>query len=312
MIAVGEMDPLNNEYPALLERTSTRARPLPILLSVRNRSPRDSLSPAMKLTYPTTFQQWIIKDSFELQTLLLLGALVQVVLLTILPYTYAILPAVLLAAHALVTTLHQCQTPNNNDVAYGVLPGRTTAQLPDPTTGIIPAHPSSQPLVIFYMGMRISHPLGVLAPGAIEAINRFKYMAIALADDPTDTHGLLGITRWRGGDRASNDTLLHIMFFRDVVGLHAFANGPMHREARSWLEGSGHAHIAAFHETYIVEKAAWETVYLQCPPTLLGATQVRCHGNKGEDVWVRPLVRADRPGLRGMMSRMGRPRSVSE
>lgn len=132
-------------------------------------------------------------------------------------------------------------------------------------------------------------------------------MAVELSSPAgVDTYGLLGMSRWRGGDRASHDTLLFVMYFRDLDGLRKFAAGPLHLSARQWLEKSGHRHIAAFHETYVVPAGAWETVYLDCAPVLLGDAQVKCQEEGGKQAtWVRSLVDADRPGLKTMMGRMG-------
>ncbi len=229
----------------------------------------------------------------------------QIVLFAVLPKRLALLPAVILSASAILTTVWQCIS-SHNVFGRGVLPGRTTAQLPDPSTGRIGGTPASQPLVVFHFGVRYNHPLGILSPGAMEAAVRFRAMAAELSTQPR--YGLLGMTRWRGGDRDSNDTLMFVMYFRSVEGLQLFAHDRLHLDAWKWLSSSRHRHIAAFHETFVVPAGGYETVYLDCAPTLFGATQALCkRGEEGEEaeVWVKPLVSADAPSLRSMMSRMG-------
>ncbi len=310
-----------DEFPALLPRTRTRRKPEPLPIGVRTYITHGKLPRAAAALLDSvradSGRQLIIKDAFKLRTLLVFGALFQLLLLGTLPYRVAVLPVLCVALWSAVTTAAQCWQLSSSGFMRGVLPGRTTARLPGPATGRITAAGRHQPLVVFHFGVRYNHPLGVLAPGAMEATARFRAMAADLmrprgsnSDRKGEDrdYGLLGMTRWHGGEREAGNTLMFVMYFSSLEGLHRFAHDPLHRDAWAWLAASGHGHIAAFHETFVVHPGDFEAMYLDCAPTLLGAAQVPCcQGDpREEETWVSPLVSADTPALRTMMARMGK------
>jgi hypothetical protein len=68
----------------------------------------------------------------------------------------------------------------------------------------------------------------------------------------------------------------------------------------------GCGHIGVFRETFRVAPRAYETIYINMHPTLLGATNIQIKDKEtGEGVWVPPLVDADVLALRSQFSRMG-------
>lgn len=161
-------------------------------------------------------------------------------------------------------------------------------------------------MLVFHFGVRFNHPLGLLAPGAKETGDHFIKCNNEVHARRTE-FGLLGMTQWRGAERASNNTLLNIFYFRDVEGLNRFAHDRVHRDAWKFLANAGLKHIGFFHEAFAVPRHAYETIYANLQPTLLGATSVRLEGEKeGEERWIQPLVSLDHPRLRGQMARMGR------
>jgi hypothetical protein len=188
-----------------------------------------------------------------------------------------------------------------------IIPGRTSAQLPDYQTGRHGRDPASQPVVVFHFGARFNHPLGALAPGARETLSRAVAMIRELSSSAGYArYGLLGMQRYRGDDRPSSNALLLVMYFRDLEGLRRFAHDETHRRAWDWLARSGHGHISAFHETFVVERGSWETVYLDCEPMLLGKAAVKADREDGKEEWVPTLVSANHPSLKSMAKRMGR------
>ena len=104
-----------------------------------------------------------------------------------------------------------------------------------------------------------------------------------------------------------------IQYWRSIQDLHAFAHSPIHCETWAWWESitKTHKHLAICHEVYAASSKQWETVYVNCEPTGLGATTflAKEHSDqKGveEDVWVSPLRDASTGRLRTMLGRMHR------
>lgn len=213
----------------------------------------------------------------------------------------------------------------------GVVPGRSTAYLwtKGRLTGGQNASEDANDkgLVVFHFGARFNHPLGVLAPGARTMTKLFRATLTALSDDRT-AYGLMGGDLFRGGasTRVSNDTILLVLYFRDVEGLQRFSGSVAHREAFQWLREvtklgddgkQRYPHLSAFHETFIVAPGAYETLYINTAPILLGNTFTEIFqdddGEGGEDeefgsdkspIWRNSLVNADDNRLQTMTARL--------
>lgn len=263
-------------------------------------------------------KQFIFKDIFSLPQLLLLGALGQIAIFAILPSRYALLPAVFLLLHSVATAAIQSTSPERNTFLNGTIPARTSAQIPnatynpDPDSGksLFGSRAASQEVVVLHLGVRYSHPLGPLAPGAQQTTAYF----IQLVEDLSkraEEYGCTGFSTWRAAERSSNNTLMSVFYFRSVEGLHAFAHDKAHREAWDWLnkyiKDTGHTHLGVFHETFMSAPGAYETIYVNMHPMLLGGTNVKVHNEQsGEDEYVVPLVNADVTTLRSQYGRMDR------
>lgn len=196
------------------------------------------------------------------------------------------------------------------------MPGRVTAQLPSRTGGSFGSKPAAQSLVVFHLGVRFNHPLGLLSPGAKEIGEHFQAMTDSLTER-RDEYGMLHITLWRDSERRSNNTLMMIGYFRDVECLNRFAHDAIHRDGWDWYvrfaKKEGNSHMGIFHETFVTRPGDYETIYVDCPPTLLGGSNVRVVGDAGgeekaaggEEEWIRPLVDGNHSGLRSQSMRMG-------
>lgn len=238
-------------------------------------------------------------------------------MIAVLPARYALLPLVLLLGHSVINTIIQARSPKNNPFTLDVVPGRVTAQLPSRNGGAFGSKPAAQSLVVFHLGVRFNHPLGLLSPGAKEIGDYFNAMTKSL-NERRDEYGMLHLTTWRDAERSSNNNLMTIAYFRDVDGLNRFAHDPVHREGWNWYQRfakkEGNSHIGIFHETFVTRPGDYETIYVDCPPTLLGAANVKVIGGdaggeeekvaKGEEAWVRPLVSANHSALRSQSKRM--------
>ena len=153
-------------------------------------------------------------------------------------------------------------------------------------------------------------------------------------DKDRNVYSLLGGDLFRGGasGRASNDTILLVLYFRNVEGLQRFTGSKVHQDASQWLRavtttttttttktGSGgeqrHPYLSAFHETFVVPAGGYETLYINTAPILLGNTFTESIDPKSEEegggseqdqnlVWVSSLVDADDARLRTMEARL--------
>lgn len=236
-------------------------------------------------------------------------------MITVLPARYALVPLLFLLGRAIISTIIQARSPKDNPFTLDVVPGRVSAQLPSRTTGAFGTKPAAEPLVVFHLGVRFNHPLGLLSPGAKEINNYFAAMMKAL-EQRRDEFGMLHMSNWRGAERNSNNTIMNIFYFRDIAGLNKFAHDKVHRDGWNWYQRfakkEGNSHIGIFHETFVTRSGDYETIYVDCPPTLLGAANVRINAGDSEkaakteeETWIRPLVSANHSALRSQQGRMG-------
>lgn len=291
-----------------------------------NQTPRDYTRHGFKID--TQNLQLFIKDSFKLSTILTIGALLQTAALTLLPARYALLPAALLAARAVLTTILEARAPTTNPWIHDIVPGRVTAHLPPEDSN----EEDNKTIVVFHLGVRVNHPLGLLAPGARELGARFVAMAASLRAR-RDEYGLLGeVTPWRGQARAANNALLLIAYFSTAEGLNRFAHDEVHRAGWDWyrrfVRETGYQHLGIFHETFVCSRAGgYETIYVDTAPTLLGETSVKvgraaggaassgggAKDGEGEEAqWLSALVSADHAAFKTQAKRMGLTTGLKE
>lgn len=186
-----------------------------------------------------------------------------------------------------------------------VILGRTSAQLPEPETGRFDNQPAAHPIVVFHFGVRFNHPLGIASPGARTTIDHFQ-ACNNLVMARSQEYGMLGASAWRAAERSSENTLMMVYYFKDVESLNKFAHDDIHRKAWDWIVKAGHKHIGFFHEAFCVPPKAYETIYVNFHPLLMGATSMKCTDENDEEVWVSPVVDAEAGPLKSQFGRMGR------
>ncbi|KAF4984335.1 hypothetical protein FZEAL_446 [Fusarium zealandicum] len=267
---------------------------------------RPTLAPTSKpaIYSPATETFFIYKDSLKPHTTVLLGSILQLTLSAILPLRWAIVPPAILLLNSVITTVIQARSPKPNEYTGSTIPGRVTAQLPT-SAGVFGNKPGARPVVVFNLGVQANHPLGIAAPGFTKVADYFTAMQRDLSAR-RDDYGLLSVSNWRGDERASNNTLLITYYFRDVEGLHRFAHDELHRKAWDWIAASRIKHIGIFHETFCVPAHAYETVYVNCHPVLMGRSAVETTGVGEEERWTNVLVSADVPALKTQWARLMR------
>lgn len=247
----------------------------------------------------------LVKDQFQLETLLLIGAVIQTALVFTLPWKLAISPAVLALLLKLITTSLQAGNYIKYENEQGTIHEKFSAQLPVSKDGSFGNQPAAESVVVFMLGVHFNHPLGLFAPGVKEIGDH----AAAMNKDMTERakeYGLLGASSWRGMQYASNNQILSVYYFRDMEGLRKFAHDPIHREGWDWYYKSPHQkHLGIFHEAFSVPKRSWETIYANTRPSMMSATMFPTVDDKGEEGWVKPVVPA-KGSLRSQFGRMAK------
>ncbi|KAK5993452.1 Monooxygenase [Cladobotryum mycophilum] len=229
------------------------------------------------------------KDTLNLQSTPLGGALFQLCLCILLPTQWAVVPPIAILLICILNSAIQSQAsskpaPNpDKDALRNVVFGRTTAQLPSAENGQLGPHPADKPVVVFNLGVQFNHPLGPRCPGAREINEYFTAMNADLQRRREDL-GLLGLSSWRGAesDAAAGTTVLSTYFFRDEASVHRFAHEALHRRAWDFYGAAKPKHIGVFHETFVVPARMYETMYVNCSPTMMGRGVVKCETENEE------------------------------
>ncbi|KAJ9503970.1 hypothetical protein LTR99_006106 [Exophiala xenobiotica] len=288
--------------------------------------PPTSTRPKSQLRWPRPSQQLLyrIRDTCSISTWLLLGALLQSLVVVIIPRFYAMLPSILILAARLADTLAITRGWKKNPYLEGAFLHRTSPQIPD-EDGHFHAESSSEKVVVFMLGFKSNHPLGIFAPHVKTVGDLFSKMIGELdnskASGPADSDsGYYGGSAWTSQDKNGATENLILSYWRSTEDVHRYAYGPLHRQTWDWWNKHIKEvdHIGINHEIFEVEKRHWEAIYVNFQPTLLGATTYLRKGDKliggtVEDQWISPLVDARRGKLRSSAGRLGRdPRELYE
>jgi heme-degrading monooxygenase HmoA len=248
-------------------------------------------------------------SNFSLSTLLLVGACFQSLLILTIRSKYALLPAffvlLLRSADTLLITFKFKPNPYLADVQRG----RVTAIVPDEAGEI--QGPSAEKVAILLLGAKSNHPMGLFAPEFLEVGKRLFGMndRFNSADAP---EGFMGQTSFERKDERGAQEFVFISYWRNIESLHDFAHTGLHRDTWLWWEKNLKRMdaVGINHEIYQAEPGAWENVYVNFQPTMLGATSFLKKGKKVvagqiDDKWIHPLVDAQRGKLAKSSGRLG-------
>ncbi|KAB8277442.1 hypothetical protein BDV30DRAFT_251612 [Aspergillus minisclerotigenes] len=285
--------------------TMTAFKPLlsPFHVSKEPTNPRGILR--LPRNIPST--SVVIRDNFTLSTWLFLGGLLQG-LAVIIFGTYALIPTMLILLYRTTDHLLMAANITRNRYMDGVMQTKVSAQAPD-ANGTFGKEIASESIVVFHLGTRSNHPLGLLAPGFSELNRQVIVMNREMNSDPVK-YGLLGTSTWGKQDDPAGNELMAIYYLRDYDALHRFAHGSLHVEGMRWWTKivKDHPHIAIYHETYLVPKGKWENIYINSKPTGMGDTWFPVVEEEGEEGgvsrFVRPIVDAKHPALRSAARRL--------
>ncbi|KIW12897.1 hypothetical protein PV08_08084 [Exophiala spinifera] len=275
--------------------------------------PPSTKRPKSQLRQRSPNQQllYFIRNTFSISTWLLMGALLQSLVVFIVPRFYAMLPSILILGARLLDTLAITYGFKRNPYLEGAIHGRTSPQIPD-EDGTFHEDSSAEKVVVFLLGFKSNHPMGFLTPKATAVGTYFNKMVKDLEKNSPDS-GYYGGSSWQSQAANGAPENLILSYWRSTEDIHKFAYGPVHREAWDWWNKviKDVDHIGINHEIFEVDRKHWEGIYVNFQPTLLGATTYLRKGDKlvggtVEDQWISPLIDARKGKLRSSAGRLGR------
>ncbi|KAL3446095.1 hypothetical protein BJX65DRAFT_134576 [Aspergillus insuetus] len=230
----------------------------------------------------------MVRETMTLSSWLLLGGLLQGIAIHLLG-PRALIPTTIVILYRVLDHLLMACKITRNRYMDGVLQTKVSGQYPRPD-GSFSGTPADESVVVFRLGARSNHPLGILAPGMVALGKYVKEMVRDMTSD-AEKYGVLGLSRWvKQEDPAGNETMF-LFYLRDYDGLHRFAHDKLHMDGLAWWTTivKDHPHISILHETYVVPKGQWENIYINSKPTGMGDTWFP---SRDEDGHVRELVRS--------------------
>ncbi|RVX66761.1 hypothetical protein B0A52_08954 [Exophiala mesophila] len=275
---------------------------------------------APKAKHPRSQAHWISKRAafhdllrinFDISTWLLLGALIQSLVVVLIPRIYALLPVVLVLLVRFANTMAITFGFKANPYLKDAVLHRLTPQIPD-ADGQFSDEASNEKVTVLFLGFKCNHHLGIFAPNLKNVVDLFTGMVRQLEKNPTE-HGFYGGSQWVQNDKNGAMEILFISYWRSADDVHRYAYGDLHRKTWDWWISMDekNKHLGINHEIYEVDRRHWEAVYVNFQPTNLGATTYLQKGDKMvggtvEDRWIHPLIDARRGKWRTSSGRLGR------
>lgn len=270
------------------------------------------LLPPKQTQPPTSYRgsplrKTIIRDQLSISSWICLGAITQGLAFWLLG-PIALLPAALLAGLRMLDTLIVVIGLKHNYHMDSIITTKFSAQFPD-DEGRYGNQPAATDVVVFLIGTRTNHPLGMLAPGTSTIFAYFASMEKDLSTH-SDEFGFLGMRICLdAADRQTGSETVAVCYFKTVEGLHAFAHSPYHREGWDWYTKTAKSvpHISIYHETYHVPKGNWENIYLNSHTSGITSTAHKYFDQeRGVEMWASPVVDASKGVLKTSAGRMAR------
>ncbi|KAK5944749.1 hypothetical protein PMZ80_001949 [Knufia obscura] len=198
-----------------------------------------------------------------------------------------------------------------NPYLEGVIPGRTTALLPNKETGEV-EKASARKIAVLHLGAKSNSPLGYFAPQFATVADWLHKMD--KENDSGRVSGFLGQTSFYRLDERGAPEVVALSYWDSIESLWAFAHDDLHREAWMWWEKTikDNGYVGINHEIFEADAQHWENIYINFQPTMMGATTYLKKGGKTleggvvPDQWIRPLIDAKRGPLAKSSGRMGR------
>ncbi|KAJ5465334.1 uncharacterized protein N7458_001020 [Penicillium daleae] len=154
--------------------------------------------------------------------------------------------------------------------------GKFSAQIPD-RQGHFPDKAAGHEVVLILLSARSNHPLGIFGPGYQQVGDYMTKMQNHLSKN-ADKFGYLGHTTWiEANGRTTANAVMTATYFRTVEELHKFAHSPLHKKVWRWWNSIAktHPHLSINHEMYHAPEDCWETIYANCHPVGMAATETK-------------------------------------
>lgn len=261
----------------------------------------------------------ILKLNFSIYVWMLVGASIQALAVYLFSSgQYVLLISTLALVAMAVKTFMQTYGILPNPYLQDVIPGRTTALLPDENTGEV-TEASSRKIAVLHLGAKSNHPLGMFAPQFQKVGEYLTKMNKAL--DRGEVKGFLGQTTFNRVDERGVPEIVLMSYWESTEDLWAFAhNHEAHTTCWRWWdqEIKLNGYVGINHEIFEAEAKHWENIYINFQPTMMGATTYvvkdgkRLEGGKVEDKYISPLIDARRGPLAKSSVRMGRPITIHD
>ena len=236
-----------------------------------------------------------------------MGAVAQGVLFLMLG-RIALLPAVAILLFRTLDAYAMSVGWKRNKYMDGVIPKKYSTSFPD-DTGRYGNKPADSEVVVFLIGTRSNHPLGLFGPGVKQMGDYFTQMTNDL-ETHAEEFGYLGQTSWlNSNNRHTNSEIMQVCYFRTVEGLHNFSHSQYHRNGWNWWNKNfkQFSHMSIFHETYHVPKGHWESIYVNSHQSGINATTHKYIDEEtGKEMYASPIVDASKGLLKTSAGRMSR------
>lgn len=255
----------------------------------------------------------LLTNNFRGTTILLCGALVQGILVLLIPRYWILLPSLFALlirfADSLAVTFHFRPNRYLEDAIFQ----KWSPQVPD-TEGNFSETPANEKVAILLLSIKLNHPLGLFAPN-VDGVNKHAMTMFKELDSGNTAPGFFGQSQFMSTDVRGGQEILNISYWRSIENVHAYAGGPSHVEAIKWWaaqekkESGSLKHIGIAHEVFEAPRGKWEAVSLNFQPTRLGATTYLKKGDKMiggvvDDQWISPVLAA-RGKLASSKGRLG-------
>ena len=254
----------------------------------------------------------LLRDNFQTTTWLCFGAFAQTVLFVLADKfavgRLALIPAALVLAYRTLDAYLMSIGWKHNIYMDGIIQKKYSTAFPD-ELGHYGNKPAKNDIVVFLIGTRSNHPMGMFAPGVKDINEYFGQMAKDL-DKHADEFGFLGMTSWlNSSNRKTNNEIMQVCYFRSVEGLHKFAHSEYHRKGWDWWNKNfkSFPYMSIYHETYHVPKGNWESIYVNSHVSGLNATTHKFTDEMtGQEMYASPIVDASKGLLKTSAGRMAR------
>ncbi|KAF2821383.1 hypothetical protein CC86DRAFT_459045 [Ophiobolus disseminans] len=255
---------------------------------------------------------------YTVSTWLTLGALLQCILVALLPRNVALLPPIAIFMVRFIRGYLIAKGALPNPVTKEVTHGRQTWQIPS-ADGTVATTGSRESIVVLVLSASFSHPNGRYSPGSKTMNDYFVAMWLD-AQENREKYGYLGNTPalYTQDDGTRQDTkgstAVYLSYWKSLEGLHRFAHAGPHMKGQLWWENgamNNFPHLGVSHEVYEVPAGNWENVYHNFRPFGITNTEypvpvINEESGKESVQWVSGLRSADGKDWKNMQSRMGR------